>query len=280
MVKKTLEYYTDLIPSQALTKKTFPLGKTFTRVFAIQEFAKKAVFRFFMKVYLLSNSFMFSTFHLENLFLTGLTLDPSREISEDELWYIWCLTVLYATKLIVPIAATLDHLLDPNSSTSLLWTLLEWFSPIPWWRQKLHQLSQVHNLERMPSSKAKMWTSVFIIHRPYFQHPDTNFFWTQDQVFEWFTTPHPSILEQDDRVQKELYNFLCELNHQPTPHRDISHTSLGPQHDIIMIPTPSAISKPKSTGFIIKEEKLDFTDFLYQDAQDPWEAFLPLSQHL
>ena len=47
-----------------------------------------------------------------------------------------------------------------------------------------------------------------------------------------------------------------------------------------MIPTPSAISKPKSTGIIIKEEKPDFTYFLYQDAQDPWEAFLPLSQHL
>ena len=87
---------------------------------------------------------------------------------------------------------------------------------------------------------------------------------------------HPSILEQDDRVHKELYNFLCELNHQPAPHRDISHTSLGPQHDIIMIPTPSAISKSKSTGIIIKEKKSDFTDFLYQDAQDPWEEFIPL----
>ena len=39
------------LPSQALTKETFPLGKTFTTVFAIQEFAKKAVFRFFMKAY-------------------------------------------------------------------------------------------------------------------------------------------------------------------------------------------------------------------------------------
>ena len=66
----------------------------------------------------------------------------------------------------------------------------------------------------------------------------------------------------------------------PEPHKDIFHTSLGPQHDIIMIPTPSSISKPKSTGIIIKEEKLDFTDFLFQDAQDPWTDFLPLSQHL
>ncbi|KAH9763316.1 hypothetical protein KPL70_001124 [Citrus sinensis] len=261
------------LPSQALTQKTFPLGKTFTTDFAIQEFAKKIVFRFFMKAYLLLDSFPFSTFHPENLFLTGLTLDPSRDIFEDELWYIWCLTVLYATKLIVLITYTLDHLLNPDKSTSLLWTLLEWFSLIPWWRMKLQQLSQFHNLDRLPTPEAKMFTFVFIIHRPYFQHPDTHFFWTQDQVFEWFTTPHPSILEQDD-------NFLCELNHQPAPHKDISHTSLGPRHDIIMIPTPSAILKSKSTGIIINEEKPDFTNFLYQDAQDPWEAFLPLSQHL
>ncbi|KAH9744253.1 hypothetical protein KPL70_003621 [Citrus sinensis] len=55
---------------------------------------------------------------------------------------------------------------------------------------------------------------------------------------------------------------------------------LGLQHDLIMIPTPSAISKPKSTRIIIKEEKPDYTDFLYQDSQDPWEEFLPLSQYL
>ena len=47
-----------------------------------------------------------------------------------------------------------------------------------------------------------------------------------------------------------------------------------------MIPTPSSISKPKPTGIIIKEEKPDFTNFLFQDAQDPWTDFLPLTQHL
>ncbi|KAH9698018.1 hypothetical protein KPL71_023839 [Citrus sinensis] len=187
------------LPSEAITKKTFPLDKTFSSVFAIQEFARKAVFRFFMKAYLLADSFPFSTFHPENLFLTGLTLDPSRDLTEDELW-------------------------------------------------------------------------------PYFQHPDTNLFWTQDQVYEWFTAPHPAVL--DNELQSTLNNYLCQLNHQTPPHRDIFHTSLGPQHDLIMIPTPSAISKPKSIGIIIKEEKPDYTDFLYQDSQDPWEEFLLLSQHL
>ena len=130
----------------------------------------------------------------------------------------------------------------------------------------------------MPASEAQMFTSVFIIHKPYFQHPDTHLFWTQDQVYEWFTAPHIAVIEND--IQDVLHNYLCQLNHQPPPLKDISHTSLGPQHDLLMIPTPSAISKPKSTGIIIKEERPDYTDFLYQDSQDPWEDFLPLSQHL
>ncbi|KAH9734735.1 hypothetical protein KPL71_017479 [Citrus sinensis] len=266
------------LPPEALTKKTFPFNKTFSSVFAIQEFARKALFCFFMKAYLVTDPFPFSTFHPENMFLTGLTLDPTRETTKDVLWYIWCLTILYATKLTLPISPTLEHLLDPDKATSLTWTLLEWFSPIPWWRKKLQQLSEIHNLDRMPAPEAQMFTSVFIIHRPYFQHPDTNLFWTQDQVYEWFTAPHIAVIEND--IQDVLHNYLCQLNHQPPPLKDISHTSLGPQHDLLMIPTPSAISKPKSTGIIIKEEKPDYTDFLFQDSQDPWDAFLPLSQHL
>ncbi|KAH9697867.1 hypothetical protein KPL71_023791 [Citrus sinensis] len=266
------------LPPEALTEKTFPFNKNFSSVFAIQEFARKALFRFFMKAYLVTDPFPFSTFHPENLFLTGLTLDLTRDTTEDVLWYIWCLTVLYATKLILPISPTLEHLLNPDNATSLTWTLLEWFSPIPWWRKKLQQLSEIYNLDRMPAPEAQLFTSVFIIHRPYFQHPDTNLFWTQDQVYEWFTAPHIAVIEND--IQDVLHNYLCQLNHQPPPLKDISHTSLGPQHDLLMIPTPSAISKPKSTGIIIKEERPDYTDFLYQDSQDPWEDFLPLSQHL
>ncbi|KAH9717281.1 transposon Tf2-2 polyprotein [Citrus sinensis] len=222
------------LPPEALTKKTFPFNKTFSSVFAIQEFVRKALFRFFMKAYLVIEPFPFSSFHPENLFLTGLTLDPSRETTEDVLWYLWCLRVFYATKLVLPITPTLEHLLDPDKATSLTWTLLEWFSPIPWWRKKLQQLSEIYNLE-------------------------------------------PVI---ENEIQDVLHNYLCQLNHQPPPLKDIFHTSLGPQHDLLMIPTPSAISKPKSTGIIIKEEKPDYTDFLYQDSQDPWEDFLPLSQHL
>ena len=67
------------LPPEALTKKTFPFNKNFSSIFAIQEFARKALFRFFMKAYLVTDPFPFSTFHPENLFLTGLTLDPTRD---------------------------------------------------------------------------------------------------------------------------------------------------------------------------------------------------------
>ena len=92
------------------------------------------------------------------------------------------------------------------------------------------------------------------------------------------SAPHIAVIENE--IQSTLHNYLYQLNHQTPPYKDIFHTSLGPQHDLIMIPTPSAISKPKSTGIIIKEERPDYTDFLFQDSQDPWEEFLPLSQHL
>ncbi|KAH9693484.1 putative phospholipase A2 [Citrus sinensis] len=198
------------LPPEALTKKTFPFNKTFSSVFAIQEFARKALFRFFMKAYLVTDPFPFSTFHPENLFLTGLTLDPTRDTTEDVL----CTNV--------HIRFYYSHAILPTS--------------------------------------------------------DTHLFWTQDQVYEWFTAPHIAVIEND--IQDVLHNYLCQLNHQPPSFKDISHTSFGPQHDLLMIPTPSAISKPKSTGIIIKEERPDYTDFFYQDSQDPWEDFLPLSQHL
>ncbi|KAH9752137.1 hypothetical protein KPL71_014580 [Citrus sinensis] len=45
------------LPPEALTKKNFPFNKTFSSVFAIQEFVRKALFRFFMKAYLVTDPF-------------------------------------------------------------------------------------------------------------------------------------------------------------------------------------------------------------------------------
>lgn len=42
---------------------------------------------------------------------------------------------------------------------------------------------------------------------------------------------------------------------------------------MFMIPTPSLHSQPPNRGIIIKEEKPDYTNLLFQDSQDPYEDF-------
>ena len=42
---------------------------------------------------------------------------------------------------------------------------------------------------------------------------------------------------------------------------------------MFMIPTPSLHSQPPNHGIIIKEEKPDYTEFLFQDSQDSYEDF-------
>ena len=56
------------------------------------------------------------------------------------------------------------------------------------------------------------------------------------------------------------------------------YTSLGPHHELMVIPTvkmPSPSNSP-STGILIKEERPDYTNILFQDSQDPWEDFTSL----
>ena len=112
------------LPNSALTRKSFPCNLTFSSPYQIQDFAKKFVFRYFMNIYH-AQSYGFPSFHPDHLFLTRLTIDPSRNITEDELWYLWCLTVLYATKLIFPVQVIFRHLTNPTRAHSLLWTLFE-----------------------------------------------------------------------------------------------------------------------------------------------------------
>ena len=189
---------TTSLPNQALIEKSFPLNLIFTTLNQIKDFAQKFVYRYMFKVHQTSHD-SFMQFHHDCLFFTGLSVSPFKDISEDELWYIWCLTVLYATTLVFPVQEMRQHLDTPENASSLLWTLLEWFSPIPWWRKELTRIHYQNHLYLIPTSEADKFTSVFIIHRPYFQHLVTNLFWTQDQLYEWKTLPI-SLLKYDPTI--------------------------------------------------------------------------------
>ena len=102
----------------------------------------------------------------------------------------------------------------------------------------------------MPEQEANMWTTVFIVHKTYFQHPETRDYWTQDMAYEWRTYPHPYTLIHDTSVTSVLKAYLMELNNVPSPATDIHHTSIGPSHTLEIIPktqgyTPGSTSSPQ-----------------------------------
>ena len=69
-----------------------------------------------------------------------------------------------------------------------------------------------------------MWTSVFIVHRPYFQHLETKDHWTQDMAYEWKTFSHLFPLNHDPTIISTLNAYLLELNNvQPVPKKFIIH---------------------------------------------------------
>ncbi|KAH9671268.1 hypothetical protein KPL70_017299 [Citrus sinensis] len=212
-------------------------------------------------------------FGLKVLTLSSLT------ICEDELWYMWCLTTLYATKLVFPVQPVLRHLTTPEFSPDLLWTLIEWYSPLTWSRKQLKNLCTFHGLDKMPEQEADMFTAVFIVHRPYFQHPETRDFWTQDMAYKWKTYPHPYTLIHDPSVTSIIKSYLMELNNVHPSATNIYHTSVGPSHTLEIIPkvqtcTPGSSSSPR--GILVMEQRPDYTNVLFQDAQDPWENFRSL----
>ena len=126
------------LPFKALNQRNFPMNISFQSAYQLQDFANKLLYRYFFNVHTKKPD-CFPNLCIEHLCLTGLTLS-SLSICEDELWYMWCLTTLYATKLVFPIKPVLTHLTNPEFSLDLLWTFLEWYSPLTWWRKQLQNL--------------------------------------------------------------------------------------------------------------------------------------------
>ncbi|KAH9686199.1 hypothetical protein KPL70_014281 [Citrus sinensis] len=182
----------------------------------------------------------------------------------------------FETTLITKKPIVLHHLTTPEFSPDLLWTLLEWYSPLMWWRQQLKNMCTFHELDKMLEQEADMFTTVFIVHRPYFQHPEIRDFWTQDMAYEWKTYPHPYTLIHDPSVTSVLKSYLMELNNVQPPSTNIHHTSVGPSHTLEIVPrtqtcTPGSSSSPR--GILVIEQRRDYTNVLFQDAQDPWKYF-------
>ena len=98
-------------------------------------------------------------------------------------------------------------------------------------------------------------------------------------AYEWKTYPRPYTLINDTSVTSVLKAYLMELNNVPPPVTNIHHTSIGPSHTLEIISktqgcTPGSSSSPQ--GILVMEQRPNYTNVLFQDAQDPWEDFQSL----
>ncbi|KAL5818486.1 hypothetical protein ACOSQ3_022376 [Xanthoceras sorbifolium] len=105
-------------------------------------------------------------------FVTHFHLRPSQ-FSQNTLWYLWSLSVLYSHPVLLPLMSTYQHLHDPSNDDSLFWTFLQWFNPLSWWRNKITSLMGYHNIWKIDDLNSNKLSSIFIFHRPYLSNPVT-----------------------------------------------------------------------------------------------------------
>ncbi|KAH9792621.1 hypothetical protein KPL71_004198 [Citrus sinensis] len=149
------------------------------------------------------------------------------------------------------------------------------------YRYFTNNISNFHQFDQIPVQEADIFTSVFIVHRPYFQHPQTKDYWTQDMAYEWKTFPHPFPLDHDPTIISTLKAYLLELNNIPPAPTDIHHTSIGPSHTLEILPSTQICTLGSSSsphGILVQEQRPDYTNVLFQGAQDPWADFQSLLQ--
>ena len=98
-------------------------------------------------------------------------------------------------------------------------------------------------------------------------------------AYEWKTYPHLYPLIHDTSVTSVLRAYLMELNNVQPLATNIHHTSVRPSHSLEIVPktqtcTPGSSSSPH--GILVIEQRPDYTNVLFQDAQDPWKDFQSL----
>lgn len=128
----------------------------------------------------------------------------------------------------VPTEAMYNHLIDPKNHNSLIWTTLEWYSPLEWWRKQLESvLDEVKGRKLAQNAISKLKT-VFIIHRPYQIDPRTKLLISSNYADVWETIDDypPNIT-----IIKELIDYLNFINiYQEKTQADTTCISHGNLH--------------------------------------------------
>ncbi|RDY09255.1 hypothetical protein CR513_06402, partial [Mucuna pruriens] len=143
--------------------------------------------------------------------------------------------------------AAYDILMDPHKEDFLFWTLLEWFSPLNWWREELRRILVFEEGRRIP------------VHRPYFQYPNGQI-WSNNGTFEDYPL--------DESYKLQLSQHLREINSTGTS----SQATINPYPFDRLIPSTSNTQEIKmfksTTKYYVPEERFQRAENLSDQADN------------
>ncbi|RDY13610.1 hypothetical protein CR513_01438, partial [Mucuna pruriens] len=197
------------LSNMAKTSKDFPPGLNPKTVEDILEYAETHYFHFIhltMK-YKVTASFMFNP---KNPYggIFELFCNIGWDLCEPTLWAIWCKIVQYYIPIALKTREAYDILMNPDKEDFLFWTLLEWFSPLQWWRDELRRIIMFEEGRRLPGEKYPPLTSIFMIHRPYFQGTEGQL-GSHNIAYSWGTFEEYPL---DESYSTQLSMHLREIN--------------------------------------------------------------------
>ena len=117
---------------------------------------------------------------------------------------------------------------DPYKDEYLLWTMLEWFSPLAWWRMKLKQILDIERQRGISEDHIENLVSIVIIHRPYFMEQGK--LWSRNEAQVWGTF---EVYPLEESYRHQLARHLCEIN-------NYSYKNVDPN-------LPSSSQRPKES---------------------------------
>nr|KYP69503.1 polyprotein [Cajanus cajan] len=196
------------LPNIAKTRKLYPPGLDPKSPEEIIQFAKAHYYYYLHETlrYKIVPPTMFDPTE-EHPIIFELLCEIGWDLCEPTLWVIWCKTVQHPIPIALRTQSAYDILINPDKDNYLFWTLLEWFSPLPWWRR---ELKRILNFQRNQKGKTReqceSLTSIAIISRPYFQKL-TGQLWSKNKAYFWgtFETYPP-----DQSYRTQLINHLKE----------------------------------------------------------------------
>lgn len=126
--------------------------------------------------------------------------------------------------VLIPTEAMYQHLMDPENHKSLIWTTLEWYSPLQWWRNQLKPVIDEVKERRLALEAINKLKSVFFLHRPYQTDPETKLLNCKSYVHLWETIDdYPPSL----KITRELMEYVNCINLYDPKNFDDSTTCIS-----------------------------------------------------